>query len=247
VSGSALVRRISILARARTRASRLLFPGSRDYWEARYQRGRTSGPGSYGEVARFKAEFLNEFVRTEAISSVVEFGCGDGHQLSLASYPSYKGLDVSPTAVRLCAERFVDDQTKSFYLYDPLHTVDRAGAFHAELALSLDVIYHLVEDQIYRRYLGQLFAAASRYVIVFSSDHDGEIVTGHVRSRAFVSDVEELVKGTWRLREHVENPHKGPDSWADFYVFERADGPERGGQSRPGRSDPLRSSDARSS
>jgi SAM-dependent methyltransferase len=224
MAGSAIARRRSIVTRVRSRASRLLFPGSSHYWEARYQKGRTSGAGSYGEIATFKAGFLNEFVRAEGISSVVEFGCGDGHQLSLATYPNYKGLDVSPTALRLCAERFADDPTKSFYLYDPLYTVDRAGAFRADLALSLDVIYHLVEDEIYERYLDQLGDAASRYVIVFSSNHDDDVLAGHVRSRAFVADIEARGDGKWRLRDRVENPHKGVDSFADFYVFERADG-----------------------
>src|SRR5579864_6395854 len=75
------------------------FPGSQTYWDQRYAEGGTSGSGSYGEQAAFKAEILNGFVARHGIQSVIEFGCGDGNQLSLASYPSYVGLDVSRTAI----------------------------------------------------------------------------------------------------------------------------------------------------
>ena len=39
---------------------------------------------TYGELGRAKADFLNNFVRSHAIGSIIEFGCGDGYQLSLA-------------------------------------------------------------------------------------------------------------------------------------------------------------------
>lgn len=210
------------LTAIRRRLSAAIFPGSVGYWESRYQGGRTSGAGSYGDVARFKAEVLNDFVRANSVMDVIEFGCGDGHQLSLAEYPRYKGLDVSSTALRLCSERFRDDPTKSFYLYDPRHTIDNAGILRADLALSLDVIYHLVEDEIYESYLDQLFAAGTRYVIVFSSNHEDQSLAAHVRSRAFVETVEARFGTDWTLERKIENPHRGPESFADFYVFERS-------------------------
>ena len=71
-----------------------------DYWENRYERGLTSGAGSYGRLAHFKAEVLNEYVNQNKILSVVEFGCGDGAQLSLAKYANYIGLDLSPKGYR---------------------------------------------------------------------------------------------------------------------------------------------------
>jgi hypothetical protein len=67
----------------------LHFKNSAQYWEDRYVNGMTSGSGSYGRLAEFKAEFLNEFVADHKISSIVEFGCGDGAQLALAAYPKY--------------------------------------------------------------------------------------------------------------------------------------------------------------
>ena len=72
----------------------LRFSGSGEFWESRYQRGETSGGGSYGRLAQFKAQTLNRFVEENEIASVIEFGCGDGHQLSHAtagSLPSGQG------------------------------------------------------------------------------------------------------------------------------------------------------------
>lgn len=103
------VRRVSLLRQ------RFAFTGSARYWDRHYARGGTSGAGSYGPLAGAKAEFLNNFVIKNRISSVIEFGCGDGHQLSLADYPRYIGLDVSRTAIELCKRTFMDDRTKSFF------------------------------------------------------------------------------------------------------------------------------------
>ena len=65
------------------------FVGSQAFWEQHYAQGGTSGAGSYGKYAEFKADILNRFVQENSVRSVIEFGCGDGNQLSLARYPSY--------------------------------------------------------------------------------------------------------------------------------------------------------------
>src|SRR5690625_3159471 len=116
----------------------LFFLGSEDYWEERYSAGGTSGVGSYGKFAHFKADVLNDFVENQQIGSVIEFGCGDGNQLELAEYPMYTGYDVSETVIELCRERFSDDPKKRFRL------MEEYSGEQAELALSLEVIYHQI-------------------------------------------------------------------------------------------------------
>ncbi len=197
------------------------FDGSRDYWERRYAAGGNSGAGSYDKLAEFKAEVLNEFVSDSGIRRVIEFGCGDGNQLALATYPEYLGFDVSETAIEQCRQRFADDKTRAFGLMQ-----DYAGET-ADLALSLDVIYHLVEDSVYEDYMRVLFAAAERYVIVYSSDSDenSRLQSPHVRHRRFSAWVDRDCPG-WRLLRRVPNryPQKGllgPGSFADFYIYER--------------------------
>lgn len=203
------------------RSSANLFPGSRDYWEQRYETGDDSGLGSYGQLAEFKAEVINDFVQRKEIQSVLEFGCGDGNQLSLAQYPSYIGLDVAPKAIEMCVERFGNDPTKSFFLYSSEHFVDRAGILSAELTMSLDVIFHLVEDDIFEAYMRHLFAAATKYVIVYASNDERPDPGVHVRHRQFTSWI-----GTnlpeWQLIDQVRNPHHDlAGAVSDFYIYER--------------------------
>ena len=195
---------------------------SADYWERRYRAGLSSGSGSYGELAPYKAGILNDFVREQGVQSVIEFGCGDGHQLTLASYPRYLGLDVSRAAVDMCAARFRDDPTKSFLWYDPQRTVRLSGFLGADLTLSLDVIYHLLEDQAYHAYLRDLFSTSRRYVIVYSSNQDPGGTVRHVRHHKFTDDVAREFP-QFRLRQHIPNPHAA-QTFADFYIFEKISG-----------------------
>jgi len=205
----------------------ILFPGSKDFWETRYSLGGNSGSGSYGKFAEFKAGILNDFVEEKKIRSVIEFGCGDGNQLSLAKYPQYIGLDVSTTALSLCQAKFSEDKNKSFFLYSPSCFVDRQNVFRADLGLSLDVIYHLVEDEVYNAYLDHLFAASKKFVIIYSSDVDkaGGAHARHVRHRNFTQRVKERFPD-WKMLEKIKNLHPGKGdfgqgSFADFFVFEK--------------------------
>ena len=198
------------------------FTDSSSYWDKRYRSGRDSGEGSYGKFARFKAEVLNEFVQKNLISSIVEFGCGDGNQLLLAKYPSYHGVDVSKKAVEKCRSLFMDDETKTFELL-----TERQSA-NAELALSLDVVYHLVEEDVYENYMTSLFDAASKFVIVYSSNSNKNISNpaAHVRHRQFTDWVTSN-RPDWDLTKVIPNryPFVNHDdingSFADFYFFQR--------------------------
>lgn len=205
-----------------SRQRKLAFTSSPQYWEDRYALGGTSGRGSYGRLAAFKAATLNGFVRENGVRSVVEFGCGDGAQLALAAYPSYTGVDVSTHAVALCAARFAKDGTKRF-----LHTADpKAATLRADLALSLDVIYHLVEDAVFHAYMKALVAAADRFIGIYSDDAEQPMTEPHVRHRCFTQWMAANAPD-WTLIRTVPNPYpldaNDPDetSWADFYFFGR--------------------------
>jgi SAM-dependent methyltransferase len=90
------------------------FIGSGSYWEQRYASGGNSGAGSYGRLAEAKAAVLNRLVADQRIGSVLEIGCGDGNQVELAHYPAYVGIDVSPSVIAACHQRFIGDPTKRF-------------------------------------------------------------------------------------------------------------------------------------
>lgn len=213
-----------------------LFPGVKEYWESRYSTGGIAGNGSYGRLAEFKAEIINTFVRENGIRSVIDFGCGDGAQLSLFKIPYYIGLDISPTAIKLCKKRFTlgNDKSKSFFLYDPDCFLDNHRIFNADLGLSLDVIYHLVEDKMFNLYMEHLFSASNRYVIIYSSNIDTKQVF-HERHREFTKWIEENIKG-WELIQKIENRYpnrtltkdypksfvyKPGTSVSDFYIYKK--------------------------
>jgi len=192
---------------------------SGDYWDQRYRNGGTSGAGSYGRLAEFKAEVLNAFVAEHRIQTVVEHGCGDGAQLELARYPNYLGLDVSPTIVEVCQKRFESDPSKQFRLSGSEETGTH------DLALSLDVIYHLVEDAVYQEYMGGLLGSSHRYLAVYASNYDKLTKDEHVRHRRFSDMID--ATGQWNQVKHVPNRYplerrnKRETSFADFYFFER--------------------------
>ena len=198
------------------------FPGSMDYWRQRYESGYNSGIGSYGKFAEFKAEILNNFVRDNNIETVIEYGCGDGNQLKLAEYPSYIGFDVSPEAISRCNRIFSEDDTKKFIL---MHEYTGETA---ELTISLDVIYHLIEDDVFNSYMERLFSSSKSFVIIYSSDTDDnqDNQVSHVKHRKFSEWIDKNQPKRKLLRRI---PNKYPyqkdaneGSFADFYIYAKA-------------------------
>ena len=217
---------LQALSRPIRRVYRAIFPrrkqgfsGSQNYWEQRYAAGGNSGAGSYSRLAEFKAEVLNDFVREHGIQSVIEFGSGDGAQLGLARYPKYLGTDVSKTAIARCKEIYAKDPSKSFIL-----SSDLPKDHKSELSLSLDVIYHLVEDAVFDAYMRSLFAASSRFVGVYASNDDKAWTSPHVRHRRFTDWIEKN-EPAWRQYRVVKNryPYDPADvdntSFADFFFY----------------------------
>ena len=195
---------------------------SADYWESRYREGRNSGSGSYNRLAEFKADVINRFVAEHGVKSVIEFGCGDGSQLRLAEYPSYVGVDVSPTVIESTQWVFEADATKSF-----IHLDDVSAEHCSDLSMSLDVIYHLVEDEVFESHMRQLFNSARQYVIVYASNDDRPSNSVHVRHRRFTDWVKRN-RPDFKQIGFVKNayPESVSDidntSFADFYFFGKA-------------------------
>jgi SAM-dependent methyltransferase len=196
---------------------------SSDYWAKRYERGKTSGSGSYGRLASYKADVINQLVRDRAVGSVVEFGCGDGNQAALFDFETYTGVDVAPLVISSAQIRFADRETWQFV---ESHAFE-APASGYDLSMSLDVIYHLVEAAVFDRYMRDLVAASARYVLVYASDHDAATKDVHVRHRrysdwmaAHAPEFDHVQ--TW---DHpypmTETSDKNETSFAFFQLFER--------------------------
>jgi len=192
------------------------------YWEGRYAGGGNSGAGSYGRLADFKAEIINRMVDERGIRTAVDWGVGDGNQLTMLSIPNYLGVDVSQTVVEAARKKWSKDASKSF-----IHVSELPLSEKHDLSMSIDVIFHLVEDKVFSQYMNRLVDASRRWVLVYSSNYEGTKVAGHhVRHRKF-TDWMEMNAPHFRLVEEIPNRYPFDESnqdhtsFADFFLFEK--------------------------
>jgi len=174
-------------------------------WNTRYQNGGDSGLGTHHELLhKFKIDYINSVISKYKLSCVYDIGCGDGHQMKdLDDKVSYIGTDISNVAIDMCKLKY-KNKNKSFIYYDETSNC-------ADINISLDVIYHILEEDVYNEYMNRLFT--TNYVLIYSSDHDS-VKNGHVFHRKFTDDV----PNNYKLIEKVENPYKNLSS-ADFYLY----------------------------
>jgi SAM-dependent methyltransferase len=197
--------------------------GSTDYWRRRYASGGRAGKGTYGRLGAFKAEVVNGFFRREGVTSAVEFGCGDGDQAALFKVARYTGVDVSEAAIAR-AKAQLRGRTGWHFM-----TFEEAALNHlrAEASLSLDVIFHLVEDDLFEQHMRRLFEAAERFVVIYSSNKtDSGSKHGRIRHRVF-TDWIAANASDWTLLQRIPNrfprrpwAHRGR-SFCDFYIYQR--------------------------
>ena len=221
-----IIKRISIIGPVARSIKRKLFPEeefttSEAYWINRYARGGNSGAGSYNNLAEFKAEVLNAFVQEHHITSVIEFGCGDGNQLTYFKFPAYIGFDVSEVALNHCRTLFRDEPSKQFF------PVSRAPGYTAELSLSLDVIYHLIEDATYHAYMAHLFKSSAQYVVIYACDDNRpQDYAPHVKPRKFTDWVKRY-RPDFQLIDHIPNRFpleagkNSSTSFSDFFIYQK--------------------------
>jgi hypothetical protein len=186
------------------------------YWNKRYQQGRTSGAGSEGEEGAYKARYITGFCAENDITSVIDWGCGDGQVLELVRFPkhiAYLGLDVSPLIIDRMREKFpvhyrfktVDDYHHTF----PIENY--------RTALSLDVLFHLPDDRDYDRYLVNLFGSATQFVIIYATNTPDGRTARHVFRREFTPDIANRFPD-WELKVAEEPLRPG---LASFFVYEK--------------------------
>lgn len=185
---------------------------SAEHWEERYRAGGNSGRGSRGKYAEWKAEVLNDFVLRNRVCSVIEFGCGDGVQLGLYHVREYSGYDVSPTVIARCRKQYAADATKRFRLVS-----DYAGEM-ADLAISVDVIFHLLEDDVFDEYMTRLFLSAMQFVAICSSDYDAPGAVGNTRHRRYAAWIERN-RPDWECMARI--PKRYEDSFQDWSFWRR--------------------------
>lgn len=209
----------TFLYRIRRKTEKMLFPDKKTdykkYWEDRYKKGGTSGSGSYGKLAEYKADVINNFIKENKIRSIIEFGCGDGNQLKLMHYGKYVGLDISKSAIDRCKITFAEDKTKSFRTYAP----GKPENIKADLVVCLDVLYHILDYGDYMQTLKDIAGASKRYIILYTSTFAQEnSKSGHIKRRDVISDLNEI-KGI-RILKITKNKYP-KESDSDFIFIEK--------------------------
>lgn len=101
------------------------------------------------------------------------------------------------------------------------------------MTLSLDVLYHLIEDNVYYNYLNQLFELSDAFVIIYSSDmKDDGRYPSHVRPRKFTDWVKTNIP-EFDLIDHIpnkfssEHDENSTDILAHFFVYKKKETTKR--------------------
>jgi len=186
-----------------------------EYWDKRYRKGGSSGDGSRGLLAKFKTDVVNNIIEEYNVTSMIDWGFGDGEQLKTFTDINYLGFEVSETAVKRAQLKYPE---KFFALKK-----DYKGQ-KTNLTISLDVIYHLIEDQEYYDYMDKLFFSSTDLVLIYSSNYE-EPRKNHQRRRKFTAYVQEhypefkLIKTI--LNPYPYDPNTGKGSLSNFYLYKK--------------------------
>ncbi len=104
----------------------------------------TSGTGSTFESARLYISFVNNFIKTHDVKSILEIGCGDGVLLEYLNIPqetSYTGYDV--------VESILEKNRKKFPNYTFANkNILTENLPEVDLILCKDVLQHLPNNVV---------------------------------------------------------------------------------------------------
>lgn len=199
--------------------------GSSAYWEERYKKGGNSGASAFNRLAQFKIDVLNQFLEEHPdILLCYEWGFGDGAFLNEVHFPLYIGAEVSETALSICRTKYAEDEKKHFFMIDEMLEYIKVHG-ECDLAVSLDTLFNLVEDDVYETYMERLFKYTKKYVCILSSDFDRP-QAGHERRRCFTNYVSEHYP-EFKLIRKIKNKYPydftqlDETSLSDFYFYER--------------------------
>ena len=177
------------------------------YWNARYQAGHSSGPGSADGPVLRKVEWLRD-AKMQGVKTISEIGCGDFNfgkrVVDLSPTCVYRGYDISAAIVGSNQAKFGQPDRVNFY------TIEKPFR-QGDLLLCVDVLFHISDDAEYAAMLESLKRAWTKYLAVSAYEYEGQR-RGHVHIRKF----DPSFFGDPILREIVEE-----DGSMYFYIFKK--------------------------
>ena len=195
---------------------------SAKYWNDRYRSGVGAGAGSRGRLYEFKLRTVQDIVNRYKVKSVVDVGCGDGGQLMSLEVAKYHGLDISTIAIEAASSYATKNR-----IYQIIEPDTIAKGKVADMAISLDVIQHLPDDQ-FEAHIDLLFRLAKKYVLIYAPNHSGEglKLASHMYFRESDGWIDIAVNHGFFESERLFNEYPAdarllPDtSFSEFFLYE---------------------------
>lgn len=106
--------------------------------------GNGSGEGSLPVHTRTYIQFLERFIRSRAIGSVVDYGCGDWQFSKLVDWGkvNYRGFDIVGSVIQNNRQRYQRDCITFHEIFSPQELPS------ADLLIVKDVLQHWSDDSI---------------------------------------------------------------------------------------------------
>lgn len=87
------------------------------------------------------------------------------------------------------------------------------------------MIYHLVENKIFQKYLRYVFHSSSKYVIIYASNFEQK-QSGDVKHRKFTNWIENNIKNFKLINKILnkypyEKSNPNNTSLADFFIYQK--------------------------
>ena len=82
----------------------------------------------------------------------------------------------------------------------------------------MDVIFHLIENKVFKSYIEDIFKMSSMYVIIYSTNFSEKLDCFHQVNRQFTKYIDENVK-KWKLIKYYKNALKDENTMSDFYIY----------------------------
>lgn len=186
-----------------------------NYWKTR---ANFSGNGSRGDLLRFKINFLNEFIKDNNISSILDFGCGDLHLARELNVDEYVGLDIveRPKPQNVASKSF----TLKIKRFDE---VSEQRSF--DLCMSIDVFFHILKDEedYLKAYIDNMVNHSSKFVIIYAHDSDdpNAVIQAVGAKHVFNSNWKKFIRAQSNLKLIYEQTSCHEGSFAKFFVFEK--------------------------
>lgn len=128
----------------------------------------TSGSGSTLEITREYRAYVEDFIRTHHVTSVVDAGCGDWGFSRVMDWgdASYLGVDIASDVIEAVRTKHASDKIR-FHVGDITEELPAA-----DLLLSKDVLQHLSNELVHKFIENNLHKGKYKWVIL-TNDRTG--------------------------------------------------------------------------